>query len=122
VYNFFCIISGIFCVPFLYMPLRRCYWWHCPLATAFILVSVLLVKISVPNEGTDGNVVWSGRIFFSFIPWTICSNVLWNVLLWEAELRKYFSTKSELEVKNWCEQCTITIPSKNILAIAWLEG
>ncbi len=30
VYNFFYVISGIFCVPFLYTPLWRCSWWYCP--------------------------------------------------------------------------------------------
>ncbi len=61
------------------------------------------------------------------MPWTICSSVSWKVLLCDAALRKCFSegyafAKSDLEVKKWCKRCTRTLPSKNILAIAWLEG
>ena len=76
VYNFFCIISGIF----VYHSFTRLCGVATddtvPHATAFILVSVLLMKIpSVGNEGTDGNMVWSGRICCCLIPCTICSNV-----------------------------------------------
>ncbi len=46
VYNFFCIISGIFCAPFLHTPLWGCYGWHCTPCNSFHS------RVSSPHENT----------------------------------------------------------------------
>ncbi len=93
-----------------------------PHATAFIRMSVILLKTSsVHNEGTDATMACSGRIFFCFIPCAKCSNVFVKNASVRSCIMKVLQrgALSKLQYSHYNFSFTINVRNMQLMSRPW---